>query len=48
MRVIHTSDGFPIIEYRERMKEGIIEEEKIFHTDVISPPMKQFRYESDP
>ena len=43
---MHTSDGFPIAD-SERRKEGIIEKENRFHTDVISPPMKQLRYELD-
>ena len=43
MRVMHTSDGFPISERKkEKMKVNRLQ------TDVITPPMKQFRYEVGP
>ena len=45
MREMHTFDGFPIDRYIHTYirKEGITEEENRFHTEVISPPMKQCR-----
>ena len=44
--MMYTCDRFPITERdRERKKER---KKNRFQTDVISPPMKQFRNEIDP
>ena len=45
MKVVYTSGVFPISERRELERMCRKEGNKLVQTDVITPPMKQFRCE---